>query len=1140
MVAFLSNKRRVCAAAFTAAALFVAAAFAPLRAQQPQALEAELSATMENGFARLIFTFPEEVKTEARFSNGVLIVRFERPVRVKLDGLQSDLRDLVQVARADPDAKAVRIALSQKVTVNTMAAGEKLFVDLLPENWTGLPPGLPQDVVDNLSRRARDAERAIRQKNAVQEKAWQPVKLRFAQAPAFSRFAFQLGDPMQISYEQDGQEIRITFAAPVQIDLGEVKALLPPSVAGIETETDNGTAIVRMILAPKATARGFREQSQFIVDVTPPPVEKPEPVQGQTPEADDKNEHIGQQPPGYPAQAAAPPPAQLPQQPQKPAASAADVPPAVANDAPPKVETPEKAADRQGADDKTVMVALTATNSGVRLGFPYLDAPATAIFRRGEWVWMIFDSGNAISLRELLEDKSRVFAEVSVVDLPGAKAVRLRLLRNWLVSAETDGKAWTVYFGDAMIGAARPLNLRRIPGAIGAALAFPMEAAASGTLHRLKDEATGDELRILTARAPARGVLREQNYVEFRVLASAQGIAVVPLADDLEIEVKHDLVVIGRPKGLALSTPPRAAPYREDRTDTSPLNATLWEAERNRRFREREAELSLLAAEAQPQQRVELRMALATFYLANGYAAEAKGTLDYIVREDSKTPLSSRFYLLRALSELMLHRPAQAANDLMHSEVKDTQDAALLRAIAFAEMGDWGGARENYRAGLAGLKLLPVDLQRRVLFSALRSAIEVRDFQEAGRLIADIETVEVPDDYAKQFALLSGRFAEGLGRIDRAFALYDLAQRGDNDMYTAEAAFRQIELRFTRGEFNRAKAIDRLESLAFNWRGDRVELEANRLLARLYVGEARYREAFRLLDHALLAQNNSPVTRTFHNEMALVFEDLFLSDKADALPPIEALALYYDFSKLTPVGRRGDEMIRRLSDKLVAVDLLDQASELLQHQVEFRLTGAARAQVAARLAIVHLLNRKPQKAVAILAATRLADLPHDLREGRLLLESRALMDTNRFDQALDIISGLKGPEADRQRADIYWGAKRWRKAGEAIEAMLAARTENEAPLQDYEKNDILRAALAHALSGETIGLDRLREKYAGALEGPAKESFEQLTTNPGPRSIAGAAKVLASVDTLGLFLKLYQAKYPSAPLPQRNEQLSAR
>ena len=64
----------------------------------------------------------------------------------------------MSAARRDPDGKGIRIALARKVTMNSMAAGERLFVDLLPDTWTGLPPGLPRDVIEELARRAREAE----------------------------------------------------------------------------------------------------------------------------------------------------------------------------------------------------------------------------------------------------------------------------------------------------------------------------------------------------------------------------------------------------------------------------------------------------------------------------------------------------------------------------------------------------------------------------------------------------------------------------------------------------------------------------------------------------------------------------------------------------------------------------------------------------------------------------------------------------------------------------------------------------------------------------------------------------------------------------------------------------------------------
>jgi tetratricopeptide (TPR) repeat protein len=1104
------------------------AAFSQPRTQIP---ETELTASLENGFARLVLAFPEELKADVKLANNVLVIRFAKPMRVSVDRVQSQFKEFVQAVRADPDGNAIRIAFSQKITVNTMEAGEKLFVDLLPESWTGLPPGLPQDVVDDLAKRAREAERKARIEH-VAPRVWQPVKLRFAEAPGFSRFAFTISEPMPITASQDGQELKITFNAPVKIDFGDVRASLPSSVVSLDADYVEGVAVVRLVLAPEATFRQFREANAFIADVMPAPPAKPEQLQGEVPTPlPQMNAQADVSPQTRPADKP------LQNETQPAAGVQQPVPPQPVAEA---VKPKEEPAPVRQPLTGEVQASVELAPNGVRILFPFQEPVASAVFRRGDRIWMVFDTKRPINVSELIADRTRSFSDVAVTDTDNGKAVRMKLKGGWLTSAESDGQNWTVHFGDAVVGISRPLIVRRMTEENGTVLAVPLDGALNGKVHRVDDPDIGDDIRIVTALAPVRGVLRAQDFLEFKLLPSAHGIALHPLADDLNVLPKADHVLIGRPKGLALSIATRAPNARPDRAVSSPLDATLWEAERNRRFRERESEIMNATSEAPANQRQDSRMMLATFYLAHGLATEAKGALDSIVREDSKAPVNARFYLLRGLSEFMIGRPAKALESLTNTELAGSQDAALIRAAAYAELSGWTDVRENFRAGSAGLKLLPVDLQRQVLFAALRAAVEVRDFSEAGRLMNELDSTEIPEDMKTEFTVLAGRVSEGLGRADRAETFFAAAAKSDGPA-AAEARYKQIELKLARGEINRPKAIDRLEALAFGWRGDRIELESNRLLARLYVEEARYRDAFRLLDAALLAQPNAPVTRTFQNEMAVVFEDLFLSGKADALPPIEALALYYDFSKLTPIGRRGDELIRRLSERLVAVDLLDQASELLEHQVQFRLTGAAKAQVASRLAIVHLMNRKPQKAIAILGATRLADLPKDMREQRLLLESRALMGANRFDNAIDVLASLKGPETERQRADVFWTAKRWRQAGEAIELMLGERWKEEETLNEIERHDVLRAGLAYALAGETLSLTRLKEKFGGKMDGaPEKAAFDQIAAKPNPRAIGAAAKLLANVDSLAVFLKMYQAKFPSAQMPAPSEQLTAR
>jgi hypothetical protein len=238
---------------------------------------------------------------------------------------------------------------------------------------------------------------------------------------------------------------------------------------------------------------------------------------------------------------------------------------------------------------------------------------------------------------------------------------------------------------------------------------------------------------------------------------------------------------------------------------------------------------------------------------------------------------------------------------------------------------------------------------------------------------------------------------------------------------------------------------------------------------------------------------------------------------------------------LTPIGRRGDEMIRKLVDRLVAVDLLDQAAELLQHQVDHRLQGAARAQVATRLAVIYLMHHKPDRALATLQSTRTTDLSNELRDQRLLLEARALSDIGRHDVALEVIANLNGREAIRLRSDILWAAKRWNEASEQIELLYGERWRDSTPLSEGERADILRAAIGYALAEEPISLQRFRDKYAAKMtDGADHRAFDIVSGPIGTNSsdFKDVAKTVASVDTLGAFLADMRARYPdSAALP---------
>jgi hypothetical protein len=227
----------------------------------------------------------------------------------------------------------------------------------------------------------------------------------------------------------------------------------------------------------------------------------------------------------------------------------------------------------------------------------------------------------------------------------------------------------------------------------------------------------------------------------------------------------------------------------------------------------------------------------------------------------------------------------------------------------------------------------------------------------------------------------------------------------------------------------------------------------------------------------------------------------------------------------------------------VGVDLLDQAADLLQYQVDNRLQGAARAQVATRLAVIYLLNRKADRALATLRATRTADLSQEVRNVRLLLEARALSDMGRHDIAIEVIANVDGRQAIRLRSDIYWASRHWRESAEQIELMYGERWKDWQPLNEIERADILRAEIGYALGEDALGLDRFREKYAAKMAGTPDAHAFQIASAPLGASgaeFAAIAHAAAAFDTLDSFLRDMQTRYPDAsPLTPAGSQPAA-
>jgi tetratricopeptide (TPR) repeat protein len=1174
--------RKATRAALYALLFTLALTAANAQAQAQERIKGELAIATDAGYLRLIFRLDEEVPAKVRISGAIMVITFEKPISIAVDRINAAAPNYVSASRLDPDGKAIRIALARAVKINSIPAAERLYVDIMPDNWAGVLPGLPQEVVDDLSRRTREAERQLRsQRVAAKQKQMQTIRVKVATQPTFVRYVFDVPEQVNATPERGDGKLTINFDQQIKWDLADAKAALPSSLESIEAETDFGSAAVTFTLNGTPDVRAFREEGSVVIDVgigiakpkiqmkeggatvvasapeTVPAVEAPEaaPIKD-APAAEQAAKPASPVSPPPLVDAAAPAPAKTVQAPApqpsaqqgplqqaaaapKPAAAAAVLPKPAAPAVVAPAEAPVvAAAPRPAPNPDAPVVAIVNRNSGgLKVELPFAVPTPSAVFRRADVLWMVFDSPAKIDVTPLMADTADLVRSAEFTrGLDGEGIVRMRLARPLLASLDSDGPSWIVNIGETVMAPSKPLTVARTaPGKGRASIVIPF--ADPARIHRMGDPGFGDQIMVVTALGPARGFIKSQDFVELRTLASTHGVVVQPIADDIAAELSADKITIGRPGGLSISptllgAQQQVAPNFRGMT----FDTQLWGFDRQAKFSERQAELIRLAASAPPTQRKPARFNLARFYLAQEMPAEAKAVLDVAMADDRNNNDAVTGSILRSIANVMMDRSEEALKELTAPGVGDQQEAPVWRAIAYARQGKWDEARAGFKNIDGALSALPVQLQRMAISQALRSAIEVRDFLGATRMVNELETIGVPPELEPSVAVLTGRLNEGVGRNEDALTSYRAAAASNDRRSAAQGRLREILLLFGSGDMPRQDVIHQLETITTVWRGDETEVEGLKLLAHLYTEDGRYREAFHTMRTAMRAHPNSDLTRKIQDEAASTFDTLFLAGKGDSLPPIEALGLFYDFRELTPVGSRGDEMIRRLADRLVSVDLLDQATELLQHQVDNRLKGAGRAQVATRLATIYLMNRKPDRALAALQNTRVSDLANELRDQRLLLEARAMSDIGRHGLALELIANINSREAVRLRSDILWTARHWRDAAEQIELLYGDRWREFTPLNDGERVDILRAAIGYQLADEQLSLTRLREKYAAKMsDGPDRRAFDVVSTPIGAASteFQDVAKRVSSTDTLSAFLADMRKRYPeNLPPPQ--------
>ncbi len=1017
------------------------------------------------------------------------------------------------------------------------------------------------------------------------------VRLRAGEHPTYTRLVFDWPQRVDFDVATEGGQTSIRFASPQPVDLGRLPQFPPRNVKNLAWRAQGDGGIVSFAVPEGASVKSWRDGAKVVVDITPSAESKPaqaeakpapKPAEAKAPETKTPETKVAEPKAPEPkapepkapepkvAEAKPAAPAAAPKAPPAPA-SAPVQPPAASQVAPAAAGVPAAAplATVQSAPLGTFMPApptgpitgeplvpgVDSSRTGPLLNFPWTRPVAAAAFLRNGNLWLVFDRSANVDLRPITtRDWSGAINGVEQLPIPGVTVLRLAVPSGTTANFTRRNTGWQIGINTiqpeqlvpketasgAMVDDAesprnRPqeIDVRRQLDADGGARLFFAANDPSPQLV-IPDPETGDMLTVVPYAGANGGVSSRRDFIELSVLPSFQGFALEMHADNLDIRRYPRGIEIASPNGLSLSAP-RGADPKSGTLDI--LQFSEWRKVEGKTYAEQEENLLRRIGLSPTGQRQQNRMALAQFYAANDMQPEALGVLAKARAEQPDLERDKLYRALRGIAYLRLGRLADAANDLDSKVFDDDPDVLAYRGMLAAERDDWPAARRAFSLSGAAVAKFPPDLRANLRLTMARAWLAGGDIAAATAELQALDWDLLTRGQAAEGNYVRGLLADATNKPEDAIRYFDLAAGSGDRRARALAEFAKTDMMLTRKLIDVPQAIERMDQLRFAWRGGPYEFNLLRRLGELQFSTGDLRGGITTFRQVVKYFPKSPEVPLLSKQMSDEFAKLFLDGGAQALPPLTALALYYDYRELTPVGPEGDEIIGKLADRLVSVDLLNRAAELLEHQITYRLRGEDRSKAGARLAVVYLLDRNPDAALKSLQNTQMPNLSPAVVQERRLLEARALGDLDRFPEALNLLGQDQSPEARSLRADLHWRAKDWIAFARVVSLTLGNRHADPAPLSPDERKQVLQLGVAYSLTNDIAALTDLRSRYEAKFrdtpDAPAFAAVASTVTRAAgdPRELAAT---IAQIGQYEAFMSRYRDRVAKGGLSAIN------
>lgn len=1106
-----------------------------------------------DGYGRMTFQWPQPVGHQARKNGDQLVINFSRPIEADLRPVVQRLGTYITSFEPAPNDATVVFKVRGDFSVRSYDSGTSVVVDIV-------------SAANN-----EQAQAEVTATSGLATTSAPNVPVRTGVHDAYSRIVFDWPTATKFEVVRDADTATIKFSKPGNVNMARLAGGRIQNVSDAKVISEEGNLSVVLNVDATSQIKAFSTGQKVVVDVYRPGTQDAAASAPQSDATPTPATAQGDQPPTPEAapvepvqQAAAPAPmepaptegesvtAPMSLKPEGQAGTdgqgAAGAPLSLEPETQGAETVPAPAAATDEARVQTRAEAMKITDGAVALKFNWDEPVGAAVFRRSDDLWVVFDKRAQVDTEALVRDGGGLITSVEQVPSRYGAVLRMTTAENVNPDIKRAGLAWLLEFMPQPLIPTAPLQADAQPDSPLGARLF-VAVPEPGNVIAFRDPEVGDNLIAVPVIPLGHGMSREWSYPQVRFLPSKQGVVMKPLSDDLRIRPLRQGVEVTSTATLQISSVTAeekanvelqqqlasSAGMSSLRPLTRVLDLEKWKRPDLLSFTDTKQNLQRDVAFAKNgREKKKTQYDLVQFFFANGFDAETLGVLQVMVQNNPDYEKDPELLMMRGAASWLMGRMEDARRDLYNPLLDSYDEATFWRAAVVAGEGKLEDSAYELRKTGAITQPYPKAIKMPMGTLVAAAAVELGDVKQAAQYIEVLSVDDPSQAQMDQINFVAGKLKALSGDFDAAIADWETVMEGRHRPSRAQAAVARTELLLEQGMFTPMDAIEEYEKLRFVWRGDDFEFELLRRLGTLYLEQEFYRDGLRTLRQAATYFPDNEGSNQVTKQMSDAFQMLYLKDGADVLPPVTAIALYDEFRELTPPGALGDEMIRRLADRLVNVDLLDRAADLLEAQVEFRLKGEDKARVGARLGLIYLFDRKYDRTIATLNKTRVLNMGEALSSQRVLLRAQAHIGLGQPEIALDLLNPEVSKDAELIRSGIYWRAQDWQNASKSLAKLVRDMgAKPRKPLDDIQAAAVLSLAIAYTLDNNEVAITRTLANYGPSMaQSGYADAFSLIAEPPetGLVNFRGLAPIVKTVEDFQGFMEVYRQRVADGQL----------